>query len=106
MILLIDDAKDGHGYDIVARNADAGKLLLFALNGNIEELYIDFDLGDISGRRENTGLGVIELALENDCLPDKVTIVSLNPVGRKTIRDLLLSNSYVQRTDSRFERVR
>jgi len=101
MILLIDDSRDGLGYDIVARNSEAGLLVLGACQGNIEELYIDFDLGYNS---KNNGLFVITRALRLGILPDKVIIVSSLPQGRKMIQDCLIKNGFEQTKNSYYER--
>lgn len=98
MVLLIDDAKEGFGYDIVARNANAGLVVL--KNLYITELYIDFDLG----LNSSNGNYVIKTALMCDYLPNKVTIVSLSPPGRKQIKATLLDNGFKQIDGSRFER--
>lgn len=100
MDLLIDDAKEGLGFDIVARNGKAGRSILKALASQITELYIDFDLGLLS----SDGLNVIEWALENNCLPDIVIIVSLNPNGIEYIRKFLIRNNYKQKSNARFVR--
>lgn len=91
MILLIDDVRDGN-YDLIARTAEAGQGVLLHLAGYISELYIDHDLGSLS----ITGYNIVQEALENKYLPDKVIIVSLNPVGRKAIANLLLDNGFKQ----------
>lgn len=102
MNLLIDDAKEGLQFDLVARNADAGLMILSNLLSAITELYIDFDLGQNSRINGNE---VIKIALEWNCLPDKVTIVSLNPPGREQIKATLLDNGFKQIDGSRFERI-
>lgn len=86
MIFLIDDAKEGTAYDLVARNSLSGMIVLQNLYKSISELYIDFDLGFNS---QLNGLQVLQWALEQKCLPNKVVIVSLNPVGRRAIADFL-----------------
>ena len=99
MILLIDDCKEGGWADIVARNADAGLLVLGACEGNIEELHIDFDLG-----KSVNGLQMLIDAVANDIeLPNIIWVVSLNPPGRKAIENFLLDNGYKQ-TGGKFER--
>lgn len=99
MNLLIDDAKEGTGYDIVARNSDAGLYILQYLT--ITELYIDFDLG----LNSDNGNDVIKSALKLNSLPNKVIIVSLNHPGRKQIEGTLLDNGFKKIGTSRFERI-
>lgn len=90
MYLVIDDSKD-FGGDIIARNASAGKVVLSALSGSITTLCIDFDLG----LGEN-GADVLKWALENNCLPREVQVVSLNPPGRKVLENMLLDAGYCE----------
>ena len=100
MILLIDDAKEGGYADIVARNADAGLLVLGSCEGNISELRIDFDLG-----QGMNGLQVLQDAVANEIeLPKVVWVVSLNPPGRKAIEAFLVDMGYKQ-IGGRFERI-
>jgi hypothetical protein len=86
MILLVDDAKEGIAYDLVARNSLTAMVVLENLYKSITELYIDFDLGPYS---ELNGLQVLKFALDHNCLPNQVIIVSLNPGGREVIADFL-----------------
>lgn len=101
MILLIDDSRDGLGYDIVARNSTAGLAVLKACQEDIDELHIDFDLGCMS---KHDGLFVVRRALRLGILPDKVVIVSSLPHGRKMIQELLIANGFAQTKLSRYER--
>lgn len=98
MILLIDDAKEGGWADYIACNAIAGKMLLNKLSGFITELHIDFDLG--CGQN---GLDVLKYGLENNYLPNRIWLVSLNPPGRETIGKFLLDNGYKQQ-GNKFEK--
>jgi len=101
MIVVIDDAKECRWADIIVRNADAGLLVLGALQGNIEELYIDYDLGFNSSMN---GLQILQNAIANEIeLPNIICIVSLNPIGRKAIENFLLNNGYRQ-TGGKFKR--
>lgn len=90
MILAVDDSKECGWADIVARNADAALLVLFACNGNIDELYIDFDLG----KGSMNGLYILRHAHEGECLPNRITIISHNPPGRESMEKFLLDNDY------------
>ena len=103
MIVVIDDAKECGWADIVARNADAGLLVLGALQGNIEELYIDFDLG-----QSVNGLQMLIDAVKNEIeLPNKIIIISMNPSGIKAIKNFILDNGYQLESGSgcRFEKI-
>lgn len=86
MKFLIDDAKEGISYDLIARNSLTAMVILENLYRSITELYIDFDLGFNS---KLNGLQVLQYAFEQKCLPKTVIIVSLNPHGRKAIAAFL-----------------
>ena len=96
MYLLIDDAKT-YGTDITARTARAGKLVLEQLSGYIDELGIDHDLGG-----EISGYDIVRWALANGYLPKRVQVVSMNPVGRKAIVNVLLDNGYQSKDNTNF----
>jgi hypothetical protein len=98
--VLIDDAKEGTGYSLVARTSAAALFLLDALQGRQFVLYIDFDLGDGS----INGNEVIKRGLEKGLLPNKVNIVSWNPGGRRLIAGTLKDAGYVTADDSTFEK--
>jgi len=102
MLLLIDDFRNLPDYDLIARNAIAGKHILQAMKGLITEVHIDHDL---SSGFEN-GYNVIQYALDKKCLPDDVTIVSMNPVGANNIASILLKAGYigVNGSNRRFKR--
>ena len=95
MWLIIDDAKEACGYDIVARTAQAGIAILTSMPEAIDHLYIDFDLGLRSGN--HNGSDVIKFAIEADCLPKHVSIVSMNPPGQRILRGLLEDAGYVSK---------
>lgn len=98
MYLLIDDAKT-YGSDITARTGRAGKLILEHLSGYIDVLGIDHDLGG-----EISGYDIVKWALANGFLPSKVQVVSMNPVGRKAIINVLLDNGYQSKDNTNFEK--
>jgi len=89
MNLLIDDMKHGrstHGWDLIARNAEVAKLLLKTFTGGcVECVGIDFDMGG-----QCSGYDIMKWAWDNGYLPDRVEVVSLNPVGMKAIKDFLI----------------
>jgi hypothetical protein len=88
MWLIIDD-KRTLGCDIVVRTPWVGKQVLRSMVGLIEVLCIDHDLGV-----GESGYDVVKWALENNCLPAQVQIVSQNPVGAQNIQNLLGNVGY------------
>jgi len=88
MWLLIDDVRYLNTVDAIARNADAGMQLLeaFVWDG----LVIDHDLGE-----KLTGYDIVKWAAQNSYLPNKVQIISANPVGKKNIENVLEDNGYI-----------
>lgn len=89
MKLLIDDERT-MSEGIIARDYASGrKMLAF---GGWDVLYIDHDLGE-----SKNGYDLITEFLENGLgLPDKVVIVSANPVGFAKIRAALIYDGYSQ----------
>lgn len=94
MILAIDDAKECGWADIVARTGEAGLMILGALQGNITELHIDFDLGN---RSAFDGCEVLKEAVANEIeLPNIIWLISLSPPGIIMITNYLLDIGYKQ----------
>jgi len=89
MYLLIDDVRNFH-CDIIARTAEAGKKILTFLHKDIDCLGIDHDLGGAE-----TGYDIVVWALQQSFLPNRVQIVTMNPVGRKAMESLLIEQGYV-----------
>ena len=88
MWILIDDVRI-FGVDIIARNGKAGLYILHSLSGLIDGAIIDHDLGDgINGH------DVIKRALQDNCLPKRVQLCSMNPVGLKAMADTLRAAGY------------
>ena len=85
--LLIDDIRTMPGATI-ARTSTEGKLYL--AQGSWDILYIDHDLGEDTV----SGYDIINWALETDRMPEKVYIVSQNPVGRANIERALDNAGY------------
>lgn len=99
MELLIDDTRN-FNVDIVARNGEAGLLVLGACAGNIEKLWLDFYLGN-----GMNGAQVITSAIENDIeLPEIIYVVSSLLQGRKLLKEVLILNGYKQIDKSEFRR--
>ena len=93
--LLIDDMRSVNE-DVVARTPEDGKACL--ATQPVTHLYIDHDLGpDPDGNEYDNGYKVVCWAIENDCLPPNVQIVSSNPVGRKNIEAALQYEGYIRR---------
>jgi hypothetical protein len=93
MMLLIDDART-FSVDIIARTYEAGVKILMSSNIHIDELYIDFDLGE-----QMTGLDVLKKVSSIIYLPNKITIISMNPSGQKQIEGFLKDHGY-EKTES------
>lgn len=85
--LLIDDVRT---FDVehIARTPEEAKRIL--KEQNITHLYLDHDLGV-----DESGYDIVNWAIENDCLPKWIQIVSMNPVGRMNIERALRSEGYV-----------
>lgn len=88
MWLLIDDCRD-LGVDVIARTPEAGKRML-ALGG-WECLCLDHDLGSTESE---TGYDLLKWALEWKFVPQKVQLVTSNPVGRQNMRTALEAAGY------------
>ena len=106
MYLIIDDGRS-LGCQIIARTAQAGKDILYNFAGtfnsqglpSIECLCIDYDLGT----GEN-GYDVIKWAIEHNCLPNRIQVVTMNPVGRKNIVAALINADYVSFDNTNFKK--
>ena len=92
MIILVDDRRDGDG--IICRDIDAAQLVLAALqhlpnaDDNPIELRLDHDLGQGQGR---DGIDLLVWARDNNIrLPEKIVLVSENPVGCRNMANLLI----------------
>lgn len=88
MWLLIDDIRDV-GSDVIIRNVESAKKILGAMSSSIDFLSIDHDLGI-----GETGYDILKWALERNCVPDQVQLVTNNPVGRKNMKNLLEDYNY------------
>jgi len=86
MWLLIDDIRT-FGVDMIARNAEAGRIAL--CNITWDGVIMDHDLGC-----KETGYDVLKWALEHRCLPERVQLCTMNPVGRVGMANLLRSAGY------------
>jgi hypothetical protein len=77
MWLLIDDTRD-LGCSVIARNADAAKVILKGCGRSFEAVCIDHDLGD-----GESGYDVLKWAIEAEVLPNHVQLVTQNPSWTK-----------------------
>lgn len=85
--LLIDDVRE-LGTEAIARTPALGKKFL-ALGG-WDCVCFDHDLG----MHEETGYDVMKWAIQHNFLPDKVQLVTSNPVGRANMQAALVSAGF------------
>ena len=88
MWLLIDDERS-LDVDVIARTASAGKEMLKSYR-KWECVCFDHDLG----MEIDTGYDVMVWAIQNKLLPNRVQLVTSNPVGRKNMRVALEREGY------------
>jgi hypothetical protein len=98
MWLLVDDIRTGGNEDVIARTPQAGKELLSKISW--EGVILDHDLGDYS---TETGYDVLCWALEHNCLPNHVHLITSNPVGRQRMRVALEHACYHTKDGLRFK---
>jgi len=92
---MIDDLKTFHA-DVIARTYEAGIACLKHLP--ITELYLDHDLGG-----KLTGLDILKTGVQ---LPDKIRLITMNPVGRENMKNWLTANGYVAEPHLWFRRTK
>ena len=93
--VMVDDAREGFGMDIVCRNYNAGGCVVRLMGKRgIDELYLDFDLGP-----GKSGGDLLKDFLSNEMLKDTVEIflVTDNPVGREAMKNTLTDFGYVKK---------
>jgi len=96
MWLLIDDERDLN-CEVIARTPEAGRKLL-ALGG-WECLCLDHDLG-----AAEDGYQLAQWAIVEGLMPDKVQLVTSNPVGRANMRALLESSGWISSDGVNFQK--
>jgi len=96
MWLLIDDCRD-LGCEVIARTPDIAKKILFSQIGEFDCVCFDHDLGC-----KETGLDVLKYALTLNLLPNRVQLVTSNPVGRKNMANVLRDNRYISNDEINF----
>lgn len=96
MWLLIDDERNLNT-DAVARTAEAGRKLLAM--GGWEVVCLDHDLGG-----QESGYDVLTWGLDRGYIPDRVQLVTSNPVGRKNMSAALESSGYLSSDGFNFKK--
>jgi hypothetical protein len=86
-ILLIDDVRSEPSASLTARSVEVGKEAL--LLGGWDCLWIDHDLGE-----ETSGYDILVWAIEQKLLPEFVSLITANPVGRMNMKAALISAGY------------
>lgn len=89
--LLIDDIRD-LDMDIICRTGPLGFRALAYFQGDIECVYFDHDLGAGSNW---DGYETMKRAFQAEIMPDKVQLVTSNPVGRMNMAELLIANNFI-----------
>lgn len=98
MIVLIDDSPQKEinlevKFDVVLRTFEAGRMFLYqSFKGLISSIYFDHDLG--SENPKETGYELLKIGLENALLPDKIFLVTNNPIGKINMKNLLIDYNY------------
>ena len=96
MWLLIDDERNLNT-EAVARTAQAGRALLSAVKW--ECVCFDHDLGE-----EESGYDILVWALAERVIPNKVQLVTANPVGRKNMQAALVAAGYKTKDGTNFNK--
>jgi hypothetical protein len=86
MWLLIDDERNLN-VDVIARTPEAGKKLLAVSGWTC--LCLDHDLGP-----EQSGYDILNWAILNNLVPERVQLVTSNPVGRSNMSAALENIGY------------
>lgn len=91
--VLIDDMRNLDHVDAICRHSKGAKRFLEQMKGNFECLMMDHDLG----LESEDGYQILTWALENDLVPDKVEMVTSNPVGRERMGLALINAGYTKK---------
>lgn len=97
--LIIDDIRTLN-CDIVARTAREGIKLMEEHFYEVECLCLDHDLGEALN-----GYDVLRELFLLEIVPDKVQLVTSNPVGRQNMEKVLLREGYSTKDGRNFEKV-
>lgn len=114
MWVMIDDVRSTNKVDVIIRNVDAAIDCLNRLDGLIEVLIIDHDLGNeeppyavgvhkrkpkksdkprYGKRKKADGYDILMYAIMHNLLPPVVQICSSNPAGIKRLEDALIHDA-------------
>ena len=85
LYLLIDDVRIVEGMDVVARTSIEGRAAL--LQHPVTHLVLDNDLG---ANQDMEGYDILMWAIQNDCVPGTISIISANPVAKRRIEAALI----------------
>lgn len=101
MKLLVDDIRNIDGIDIICRSAEIAMIQIHNW-GDVSDLYLDNDLGE--GKLEGYDF-IKKLYRINGRLPQRIVLVSSNPIARERIRKFLIDLNYNQsfNKDSSYE---
>jgi len=87
MQILIDDVRT------------FAQAVMIGCSGEIDVLWLDHDLGE-----EKTGYDLISWAMRVQIKPEKVRLITQNPVGRENMAKCLKASGYVENTIGCFVR--
>ena len=93
--VLIDDIRDLPGMDVIIRDPEIAVELftqLYLLAYDTKQalhLYLDNDMG-----KPTEGIHILQEIISNDTLPDRVTLVTSNPVARERMKSSLAHEGY------------
>ena len=90
--VAIDDAKECPYADVLIRNGDLAEKVMRALIGSVSDLYIDHDLGD----HVPNGFEILNKLLGEALCPEYVQVISMNPVGKQRMENLLADYGYIK----------
>lgn len=97
MWLLIDDMRSLPGVEVIARTPKAARKMLSL--GGWTNVIFDHDLGylDEESKIAETGYDILKWAIEERLLPDKIELITSNPVGRENMAAALVADGYIRR---------
>ncbi len=90
MWLLIDDQRDLN-CEIIARNAEAGRIALACLHSQIETLALDNDLGP-----GEEGQDLLKWALAQGYVPSHVQLVTENHIAKEHMAANLEDHGFIR----------
>ncbi len=86
--LLIDDVRSYENVEHTARTSEEGRQALLDLP--VTHLLLDNDLGP----EQDEGHQILQWALDSECLPKFVLLVTANVVARKRMEGMLFQAEY------------